>query len=537
MKKAFLNGGILGNCYDKILYTLINEINLNEHIKTYEGEHDEWYAEPEFTGKYLDLCMRIYNEHKEEKALYNAEKIVESILENMREDGYIAGLKKGEEFINFGVWNQTFTIMGLISYYKTTLDFSALNACEKCTDFIMNNFIKGKNNILNAINGGIQNITVLFILSDLYELTKNNKYLEYINFITDVLKNTEMNFLNFESIFDIQSKKGIESLIVLIAILKAACITNETDYIRSVEKYWQEVYDTQIRNTGNGTIGENWTKGGNAAMHLSAQQHPNETCVAVGWIELSLSLFYQTKDVKYINAIDRTLYNHILASVSENGDDFAYFQPNYGKQIKNTTVGQYKCCRYRGFTLFTYMSDMLFFEDDSDIIPLIYTNAKYTSDNINIEETTNYPFEKTITFNIQTGNKFSKNIKIRIPENCEIQKIEINSKETEFSKKDSYIIISLSKNSDYEITVFFNPLLREITGKINGKNVVSYEYGCVLLALIDAENKKHFKKGLNLTKTTLKNSYLSFITQNDEATRFILTDYASADNYRVWIDI
>jgi DUF1680 family protein len=175
-----------------------------------------------------------------------------------------------------------------------------------------------------------------------------------------------LNFLEFDSILNLRSRKGIENFVILLGILKYAELTGDIQAVESVKKYWQELHDTQIRNTGNGTISELWSENGNAPAMLGVDQKASETCVAVGWIELSLSLFKITKDVKYINVIDKTLYNHILASISEDGDDFAYYQPNCGKKVRTTEAARYKCCRYRGFTLFTYMPDMLFFEDEAE---------------------------------------------------------------------------------------------------------------------------------------------------------------------------
>ena len=129
----------------------------------------------------------------------------------------------------------------------------------------------------------------------------------YIYYIVGRIKNSDLNFFDFDDILELRSRKGIENFVILLGILRYAKLFGDEEAVCSVEKYWQQVNDTQIRNTGNGTMHELWSERGNACRLLGAGDKPNETCVAVGWMELSLTLFYLKQDVKYLDAIDKTL--------------------------------------------------------------------------------------------------------------------------------------------------------------------------------------------------------------------------------------
>ena len=532
-----LYGSILGEYYEKVKNALLNIIDVNEHVNTYVGEQHEWNANPEFSGKYIDLCMKIYERHEDKKALEHGTLVVESIIKNMCNDGYTGTLEKGNEFVKFSVWNQTFTVFGMLSYYRVTNDKKVLSACEKCISFIMDYFIEEGNDILDCINCGTQHSSILFILGDMYRFTGKEIYMKHIMYILDRFKNSNLNFLNFDSILNLRSRKGIENFVILMGILKYAELNGDAEAVESVKKYWQELKNTQIRNTGNGTNAELWYENGNAPAMLGAEQKPNETCVAVGWIELSLYLFKLTKDVRYINAIDKTLYNHILASIAENGADFAYYQPNYGKKIRTTEESKYKCCRYRGFTLFTYMPDMLFWEDEDTLIPMIYTGCEYESDSVKVTEKTNYPFDGDITFSIDVSK--NKLLKLRIPEDYDIKCLMINNEKQSFSEENGYINIFLEANKHYEINLML--VLRIIVekGNIDGVNVASVSLGQVLLALYDKDNDITVDiDNLNLTRLEHNNKgYVVFKgkgIKGKKETDVIFTDYASADDYKVW---
>lgn len=534
-----LLAGILGDYYEKVKNVLLYDVDAEQHANTYIGEHNEWYAEPEFSGKYIDICVKIYEETGLEISLEHAKKVVDSVIQNMREDGYIGMLKKGNEFLNFSVWNQTFTIFGMLSYYRVTHEERVLKSCEKCAQYIMDYFVNYGNDILDCLNNGTEHPSILLILSDLYSYTQNHLYIEYAEFILDSFRNSDLNLLEFDSILNLRSKKGIEILVILLGLLKYAELADNEAIIHSVEKYWQEVYDTQIRNTGNGTLFEVWTENGNAPAMLDGEQKPNETCVAVGWIELSLALFKITKQTKYANAIDRTLYNHILASISPHGDDFAYYQPNFGNKIRTTNKGLYKCCRYRGFTLFTYMPDMLFFEDDKGIMPVIYTNCEYRSDSVRIIEKTGYPFDCKFTFEIDSYS--DKHLKLRLPNGYSIKLFNINDG-TQYTITDEYIECFLNTGSHYEINMVLEPQMIVETGVIDGKKVAAASYGQVLLALIgDSSDIVTDVQSLTLADNLINENYLlkfeGKAVKNGEASTVTLADYSSADEYTVWFNI
>ena len=98
-----LTGGILKEYYEKLRENFYTGIDVDAHVKTYEGVHDGGYAEPEFTGKFIDVCTRYWDADGDERALSMAARVVESILRNQRADGYLGCLEPGNEAHAFSV--------------------------------------------------------------------------------------------------------------------------------------------------------------------------------------------------------------------------------------------------------------------------------------------------------------------------------------------------------------------------------------------------------------------------------------------------
>ena len=119
-----------------------------------------------------------------------------------------------------------------------------------------------------------------------------------------------MNLLSFDSILTLRSQKGIEMLVVYLGVLKYGTLTGNRAAMDAARRYFAELCQTQIRNTGNGTVRESWTENGNAPRLMATEEKPNETCVAVGIVELAVALFYTFGDASYLDAIEKTLFNH-----------------------------------------------------------------------------------------------------------------------------------------------------------------------------------------------------------------------------------
>lgn len=538
-RKSEFTGGFLKQDCDMVYNTLVNVVDPNLHAESYANVQDsEMYAEPEFTGKYIDICVQLYKRYGDKKALDNAKIVIESILKNQRADGYLGTYREGLEMAGFGVWNQAFTIFGMLSYYRVTKDRKVLNSMMKSATYTMEYFISGKDDILNAVNNGTEHLSILLPLCELYIETKDEKIKQYIEFTVNRMKNSDLNYFDFESILKLRSRKGIESFVILLGMLKYAEIFDDEAIVDAVDKYWQEVNDTQIRNTGNGTIYEVWSENGNACNLFPAEIKPNETCVAVGWCELSLALFYKRHNVKYLNALDKTLYNHILASLAEDGSDIAYYQPNYGKRVRFTEEVMYKCCRYRGFTLFSYLNEMLIYEDKNLIIPMIYAPLSYESDDSEITVETDYPYNPTVKLSLKTDT--DKKLLLRIPEKCDFCGITVNGEKADYRAENGYIVLNIKKNVDYVIeAVFENRLITE-TGTCNGKQYVSFNYGCVLLAAYDVDlNSDFINEDLKLKAVEPLNGHrFEFVcdgTKNGKKTAIKFCEYCSADDYTVWM--
>ena len=375
-------------------------------------------------------------------------------------------------------------------------------------------------------------------MGKIYRLTGNEKYRAFMEALLAHCEMGEMNLLSFENILQLMSKKGIEMLVVYLGVLQYGQLFQVPEAIAAAERYWQQIDETQIRNTGNGTVREFWTENGNAHRLMATAEKPNETCVAVGWTELSLALFHQSPRACYLDAIEQTLFNHLLGSLDAQGRDFAYYQGNYGEKIFRTPGGMYQCCRYRGFTLFSYLRDFLYYADSDTLIPMIYGPSEFRDRDLYLRQETEYPAWGEISFHIENSGK-TRNLQLRIPKWCREWALWVNGRACFPENREGFLsILITSGETDIHLNLSMKPQ-KEICD-IEGKNYAFWHFGPLLLARV-AEEEKYLWEAVRADAPLLpcppENSLTAF-----EWGGSLLKDFASAGQkkgeiYTVYIPV
>lgn len=526
-----LTDGVVGRYYEILKRNFYEKIDVEKHADTYVAPKEIKCAEPEFTGKFIDVCTHYANSDQNAAALEKAKVVIDSILKHQRADGYLGCLADGKELAYFSVWNQAFTLLGMLSYAEMTGDDAVLEAAKKCTQYLYDTFITGGKDILDSTNNGTQHISILYSMVRLWELTGFVPAKALADHVVEKCEASDLNIVSFENILDMRSTKGIEMIVIYLGLIRYARVFDKPEGIAAAERYWQQIHDTQIRNTGNGTLEECWRENGNAPVILDMQLRPNENCVAVGWIELSLTLFWLSPEAKYLDAIEKTFFNHILGSVSADGSDFAYYQSNVGKKIFSTSEDMYKCCRYRGFTLFSCLRDMLYYEKDDVIIPVIYAPSVYETDAVKLVCTTAYPQDGCLRYSVEA--KKAKTLRLRVPAWGK-GVLTVNGARKNVAP--GFVDVQVEGKCEIVLELAFE--VRKNRVEIEGKHYFEYHVGPLLLALDTCFGGKLTDAVAADAMPTAQASdeFLMHYTIGDVH----LVDYASAgrqggSDYSVWI--
>jgi hypothetical protein len=105
-----------------------------------------------------------------------------------------------------------------------------------------------------------------------------------------------------------------------------AALTGDDGYVKALDRIWQDVVGRRLYVTGG--IGS--TSSGEAfglAYELPNMSAYNETCAAIGNDYWNHRLFLLHADARYLDVMERTLYNGLLSGVSLDGKSFFYPNP------------------------------------------------------------------------------------------------------------------------------------------------------------------------------------------------------------------
>jgi len=153
----------------------------------------------------------------------------------------------------------------------------------------------------------------------------------------------------------------------------------------------------------------------------------NETCAAIANILWNYRLFLLHGDSKYIDVLERTLYNGYLSGVSLDGDKFFYENPlesdglygfNHGKAERQSWFGC-SCCPTNVARFMPSLSSYVYaVKDDSVYVNLFASNTAkldIRGHEVVIKQDTAYPWEGKVKITVDTKSKVKFALKLRIP--------------------------------------------------------------------------------------------------------------------------
>jgi len=566
-----LTGGILADRCSKNARNLYLAIDHRVLEDVFRETHDSWYAEPEFVGHYLASGPLLYEATGNEEIKRRNEALVETIVANQREDGYLGTYHRGLEFdYTFSVWNQNFMIKGLLAQYEHFGNEAALEAAMKCADYNADAFLHSDSlELLLALNQGIQHATILEEMAHLYSITGKQLYLDFAGYIINRLENSSIKVITIPNTAEFWAipymmgcTKGIEMFNIYYGVLKMYEITGDESYLNAAQQYWRALQDGQIRITGNGTIGEHWNHLGNTPVELTNDLRPNENCVAMGWMKFNADLSLFSGEAKYFDELEKTLYNHLIGSQALDGHDFSYYQGNIGYKIHEKDPGAYSCCRYRGMRILACLPGYVYMQSDSSVAVNLYTPSTTTAiisgEKVSLRQETHYPEDGKVEISVVPENNTSFRLMLRKPAWSNNVLVKVDGEMIDCEEEHGYLILEKEWDvSGTNIELAIDMTTEFIRATINGEEQVAVKYGPLVLAIDSrygtpikstmieaADDPALASAGYGIDEWTPQVKFKINGMINGKKQMITLVDYASAgsidpgvDQFRLWIPL
>ncbi|MDB5091736.1 MAG: Non-reducing end beta-L-arabinofuranosidase [Mucilaginibacter sp.] len=363
--------------------------------------------------KYIDTLINIIGAAQEKDGYLYTFRTV-----NTKKPHEWIGAKRwqNEEILSHELYDAGHLYEAAVAHYQATGKRTLLNIAIKNADLLTRTFGYGK---IEEYPG---HQIVEIGLAKLYRVTGNKKYLDLAKFFLDVRgpKGESYNQAD-KKVVDQHEAEGhaVRAAYMYTGMADVAALTGNQQYLHAIDEIWNDVVDKKLYITG----GIGATNAGEAFG--DAYQLPNmsayaETCAAIANVYWNSRMFLLHGDAKYIDILERTLYNGLLSGVSLSGNRFFY--PNVlSSMSQNQRSAWFSCaCCISNMTRFLpSVPGYVYAHDKNDLyVNLFMSNSSdimLTAGKVNIVQTTDYPWKGKVDLTLNPAKSSAFTLRVRIP--------------------------------------------------------------------------------------------------------------------------
>lgn len=211
---------------------------------------------------------------------------------------------------------------------------------------------------------------------------------------------------------------AVRAMYLYTGTADVAAATNDTAYMQAMKKVWEDVVYRNMYITGGiGSSGDN--EGFSIDYDLPNSNAYCETCASVGMVFWNQRMNLLTGESKYIDVLERSLYNGALDGLSLNGDLFFYDNVLATEGEERSKWFGTACCPANVARLVASLGNYIYAKSDDAVYVNLYvgssTNIALVNGNISLHQQTNYPWDGNITINVSPEKKMQNKLMLRIP--------------------------------------------------------------------------------------------------------------------------
>lgn len=494
--------------------------NFRVASKQEEGEFYGMVFQDSDVYKWLEAVAYSLMWHPDEELEKTADDVIDLIGAAQQPDGYldtyyiINGLEK--RFTNLMDHHELYClghmVEGAVAYYNATGKRKFLDIAIGYADCVYENLgvEEGK------IPGYPGHEVAEMALVALYGITKDEKHLKLAKYFVDQRGQSPL-------FFDVESEKNgntcywddsymkkqyyqagkpvreqdvaeghaVRAVYLYSGMADVASACEDEELFHVCEKLWENIVTKQMYVTG--AIG--------ATQHGEAftfdYDLPNdtiyaETCAAIGLIFFSRRMFEITKESKYMDVVERCLFNGVISGMSLDGKRFFYVNPlevnpeasekDYNKKHVKPERQKWfgcSCCPPNIARLLSSIGGYAYECNENSVYMNLFVGGKIEAvlngkKNV-FKVETEYPWNGTVEINVENEEDSVFTYAIRIPDWCEKYKLTINGEIEGYNLEKGYILLEREwKNGDKivlsmdmpVVLVEANPKVREDIGKV-----------------------------------------------------------------------
>ena len=332
------------------------------------------------------------------------------------------GRSRWEKINSHELYNSGHLIESAVAHYRATGKKTFLNVAIKNADLVCKTFGPNEGQIHRP--GGHPIIEMA--LCKLYKVTGNRKYLEGAKYFVEetgrctdghrpsMYSQDHMPILQQQEIVGHAVRAGY----LYSGVADVAALTGDTAYQKALQRIWENMSSKKLFITG-GIGSRAQGEGFGPNYELNSHTAYCETCAAIANVYWNYRMFLATGESKYMDVVECALYNNVLSGVSLSGDKFFYDNPleSSGEHERQRWFGC-ACCPGNITRFIASVPGYIYAykpnKANRTIFVNLYVQGKATVGGLELEQTTDYPWDGKVRIRVGKGNgRYA--IKLRVP--------------------------------------------------------------------------------------------------------------------------
>jgi DUF1680 family protein len=473
--------------------------------KTIEGASYSMSLFPDAKlDRYIDSLIKIVGAAQEPDGyLYTARTI------NPNDVGPWVGKVRWEKEreLSHELYNAGHLYEAAAAHYLATGKKSLLNIALKNADLVCSVFGPDKKHVAPGHE------VVEMGLVKLYRITGNEKYLNTAKFFVeqrghykgydpksiDEWKNG-MYWQDDKPVVDQTEAEGhaVRAGYLYSAMADVAALTGDKKMLQAVDTIWNNLVSKKLYVQGGaGAVGDGERYGANYELPNTTAY--NETCAAIANVFWNQRMFLLHGDSKYIDVLEKILYNGLISGIGLDGKSFFYTN---AMQVTNSFThpdlepersGWFpcSCCPTNLVRLLPSVPGYIYAQKDDEVYVNLFISSKVSmkieNQEVAITQQNNYPWDGNLKFIINPKKSFAFPMLIRIPGWAQNEAIPsdlysfknnsdkkaiiiVNGKEMPYEIKNGYAMINRKWKKNDVVEVKLPMEVRKVTANSNIKN-------------------------------------------------------------------
>ncbi|RFS20722.1 glycoside hydrolase family 127 protein [Chitinophaga silvatica] len=515
-----------------------------EKVARKQGErHEGIYFDDSDVYKALEAISYSLKTHPDAELQKTADEWIDKIAAAQQPDGYLntfytlngldkrwTDMEKHEDYCAGHLFEAA------VAYYNTTGKTKLLDVATRMADHIDVTFRQQNRHWVS----GHEEIELALV--KLYKATGNKKYLTLADWFLQqrghkygrgVIWDDWKNAAYCQDSVPVREQRkitghAVRAMYLYTGAADVGAALKDSGYMTAMEAVWEDVVHRNMYLTGGiGSSGHN--EGFTENYDLPNEHAYCETCASVGMVFWNQRMNGLTGDAKYIDVLERSLYNGALDGLSLSGDRFFYGNPlsSSGQHSRSEWFGT-ACCPSNISRLVASVGDYVYAKTDEDIWVNLFVgstaNLQLKNNNVYIQQQTNYPWEGNVNITVSPKRTFRFPLHLRIPgwaQNVvtpgsayyfkdmisDGYKIKVNGKDVEYSMDKGYAVINRTWKKGDVITLNLPMEVRKVAAidKIKeNKNRIALQRGPLVYCLEHIDNNGQVKNIIVPEQTAFK---------------------------------